>query len=131
MVIGPDRRNHCFRGGYGFVFRCRLSPFRQFIQQAGKFQLPEKVGDFISIVVTGMRGLHIQRHRCLCHNRRQYLALTGDICIVPQQCLQLRRGHFIQVVVNLLDGAELLNQFYGGLFPDALDAGNIIRRVAL
>ncbi len=47
------------------------------------------------------------------------------------QALLLGRLDLVRAVEHLLDRAELFDQLGGGLVPDAGDAGDVVRRVAL
>ena len=77
--------NRCsFNNGCRFGFRRCLAAFRQFIQQAGKFQLPEKFNDFAPVKETGPGCLHDECHRGVGYNRGQDFALAGNFGVFPQ-----------------------------------------------
>jgi len=122
--------NRCsFNNGCRFGFRRCLAAFRQFIQQAGKFQLPEKFDDFAPVEMAGLSCLD--------------MSVTGASVTIVVRILLWRATSCFPAAMPAVSAVllhpdvdksarccRIAGSVSRPFFPDAPDAGDIIRRVA-
>ena len=70
-------------------------------------------------------------HRHVGGDGRHALAVAGLLLVRAQDLAQLLRLHLVEVLVDVLDAAELLDQLRRRLLADAGHAGDVVRGVAL
>ena len=103
---------------------------RDLVEQRAELKLLEFGHDGIVVEVRDVGGGHVERDRSIVANRRQILAHEGVVAVVEQLLLGAGGLDLVDVLVDLLDRAVLIEQLDGADLTHALDAGNVVRLVA-
>ena len=110
--------------------RRRRRRLGQLVHEGAELQIAEERDRSLAIVGGDVRPLGVEGDLEITDDRRQCLRGAGDVDVLGQRLLRPRRCHLRDAGQNRLQIAELGDQVGGGLFADAGDAGNVVRRVA-
>ena len=106
--------------------RGSLTTFGQLAHQAVELKLPEKVGHTASVVVARETLVQVEFNRRLGNDGGQLPALSGGGLVFPKDFLRLRWGNFINMSIDIVDAAELLDELGRRFFPDTANTGNVV-----
>ena len=98
--------------------------------EAMELQVAEDVEDFGAVVVAPAALFEVEVDGGGAVDGDEADALEGPVAVLSEEVLLLL-GQGVQVVIDALDGAELLHQLYGAFLTDGGDAGDVVGGVAL
>ena len=92
--------------------------------------LAKSLGDLRAVEIGEFHALQIEVELHIAHDGR-HAAARVRVFLVFSEVLQLLALELVEVVVDAVDAAVILQKFRGGLVANAGHAGNVVRRIAL